>query len=98
MTFPTTRARRTMLAAAAAVLCALTATGLAQRGAMTPELAERRWALEKELASVAVIERKVMLPMRDGVRLPRRVTSSALTRPAPAKSWARSWWWAAVLP
>jgi hypothetical protein len=58
-----------MLAATAAVLIALTATGLAQRGAMTPDLAERRWAAEKELASLAVIERKVMLPMRDGVRL-----------------------------
>jgi putative CocE/NonD family hydrolase len=57
------------LAATAAVLCALTATGLAQRGALTPEQAERRWATEKELASLAVIERKVMLPMRDGVRL-----------------------------
>jgi hypothetical protein len=57
------------LAATAAVLCAVTATGLAQRGAMTPEQAERRWAAEKELASIAVIERKVMLPMRDGVRL-----------------------------
>ena len=69
MTFPTTRVRRITLAATAAVLCALTATGLAQRGAMTPELAERRWALEKELASIAVVDRKVMLPMRDGVRL-----------------------------
>ena len=69
MTFPTTRVRRITLAATAAALCALTATGLAQRGAMTPELAERRWALEKELASIAVIDRKVMLPMRDGVRL-----------------------------
>ena len=63
------RFRRITLAATAAVLCALTATGLAQRGAFTPEQAERRWALEKELASIAVVERKVMLPMRDGVRL-----------------------------
>ena len=63
------RLTRLTLAATAAVLCALTATALAQRGAMTPELAERRWALEKELASIAVIDRKVMLPMRDGVRL-----------------------------
>ena len=63
------RFRRITLAATAAVLCAVTATGLAQRGAMTPEMAERRWATEKELASLAVIERKVMLPMRDGVRL-----------------------------
>ena len=63
------RFRRITMAATAAVLCALTATGLAQRGALTPEQAERRWALEKELASIAVIERKLMLPMRDGVRL-----------------------------
>jgi len=63
------RFRRFTLAATAAVLCAVTATGLAQRGAMTPELAERRWAAEKALASVAVVERKLMLPMRDGVRL-----------------------------
>ena len=69
MTFPTTRVRRFTLAATAAVLFALTATSLAQRGAMTPEQAERRWAAEKELASIAVIERKLMLPMRDGVRL-----------------------------
>ena len=63
------RFRRITLAATAAVLCALSATGLAQRGALTPEQAERRWAIEKELASIAVIERKLMLPMRDGVRL-----------------------------
>ncbi len=69
MAVPTYRLRRLVLAATAAVLCALTATALAQRGAMTPELAERRWAIEKELASIAVVERKVMLPMRDGVRL-----------------------------
>ena len=69
MAVPTYRLRRLVLAATAAVLCALTATALAQRGAMTPELAERRWAIEKELASIAVVERKVMMPMRDGVRL-----------------------------
>ena len=32
-------------------------------------LRAERWALENELAGVAVVERKVMLPMRDGVRL-----------------------------
>jgi putative CocE/NonD family hydrolase len=69
MSYPIRRFRRMTLAATAAALCAVTATGLAQRGALTPEQAERRWALEKELASVAVIDRKVMLPMRDGVRL-----------------------------
>jgi uncharacterized protein len=53
-----------------AILVALTASAAAQRGGtLTPEQAARRWDLEKELASIAVIERKVMMPMRDGVRL-----------------------------
>src|SRR5437879_4776978 len=42
----------------------------AQGGAgLTPEAKARRWDTEHELDSLAVIERKVMLPMRDGVRL-----------------------------
>ena len=53
-----------------AAIVAATGTLLAQRGgAMTPEQAARRTDAEKELASIAVIERKVMMPMRDGVRL-----------------------------
>ena len=47
-----------------------TAIGLAQRGAgLAPDAAARRWEIEKELQSIAVVERKVMMPMRDGVRL-----------------------------
>jgi putative CocE/NonD family hydrolase len=61
--------KRVSLAATAAFLCALAGTGLAQRGTLTPEQAGRRWAAERELESIAVVERKVMLPMRDGVRL-----------------------------
>src|SRR5512139_80371 len=54
---------------AAAVLVATAAT-LAQRGAsLTAEQAAGRWETEKELGSIAIIERKVMMPMRDGVRL-----------------------------
>ncbi len=42
----------------------------AQRpGGLTPEAAAKRWDTEKELQSLAVVERKVMMPMRDGVRL-----------------------------
>ena len=36
---------------------------------MTPEQAEQRWEVEGELQSLAVVDRKVMMPMRDGVRL-----------------------------
>jgi predicted acyl esterase len=42
----------------------------AQRGGqMTQEQMDRRWVLERELQSIAVVDRKVMMPMRDGVRL-----------------------------
>ncbi len=53
-----------------ALLVAVAAgTLLAQRGGLTPDQAARRWDLEKELQSIAVVDRKVMMPMRDGVRL-----------------------------
>ena len=39
------------------------------RGDATPEQIARRRAIEKELQSIAVIERKLMVPMRDGKRM-----------------------------
>ena len=39
------------------------------RTAASPELIARRNALEKELQSIAVVERKLMVPMRDGKRM-----------------------------
>jgi predicted acyl esterase len=36
---------------------------------MTDSVKAVRWAVENELASLAIIERKVMIPMRDGVRI-----------------------------
>ncbi len=41
----------------------------AQQGTLTGEEKERRWQTEKELQSIAIIDRKVMMPMRDGIRL-----------------------------
>ncbi|MFB3855304.1 MAG: CocE/NonD family hydrolase [Vicinamibacterales bacterium] len=66
---PEILARRIVIAAmAAAVLAGASPT--AQRGTgLTPEQAAARWQTENELQSIAVIERKVMMPMRDGVRL-----------------------------
>ena len=53
-----------------AVAGATTIGVFAQRGvALSPEQAAQRWETEKELQSIAVVERKVMMPMRDGVRL-----------------------------
>src|SRR5574338_142269 len=61
--------RASLLAVGLAVLMA-TATPLAQRGGtLTPEQQQARWDAEKELESLAVIDRKVMMPMRDGIRL-----------------------------
>ena len=49
---------------------AATQTGFGQgRGGATPELIARRNAIEKELQSVAIVERKLMIPMRDGKRM-----------------------------
>jgi putative CocE/NonD family hydrolase len=39
------------------------------RAPLTPEQIAERWELETELQDIAVVDRKVMVPMRDGVRL-----------------------------
>src|SRR5438477_6923189 len=56
---------------ATAFLCAgAIATVRGQQGApLTTEQKEQRWQTEKERETAAIIERKVMVPMRDGVRL-----------------------------
>ena len=42
---------------------------LAQRGALPPDQVALRLAAERELQDIAVVDRKVMMPMRDGIRL-----------------------------
>ena len=55
---------------AAVVLAAVVPPALAQRRAgLTPEQIQQRWDLEHELESISVIQRKVMVPMRDGKRM-----------------------------
>jgi putative CocE/NonD family hydrolase len=39
------------------------------RGALTPEMIARRNSTESELQSIAIVERKLMVPMRDGKRM-----------------------------
>ena len=72
----------------ATVFAALTASGLVpaqQAGTMTAEQMEHRRELEGELQSLAIVDRKVMMPMRDGVRLatdiyrPKNVTGKVPT-------------------
>ena len=55
----------------AACVAAASSPAPAQRGGqMADSVKARRWAIENELASLAVIDRKVMIPMRDGIRIP----------------------------
>jgi len=61
--------RRILAATTFAVVVASVVLPAQRGGGFTPEQAERRWKLEEELQSIAVVERKVMMPMRDGVRL-----------------------------
>jgi putative CocE/NonD family hydrolase len=39
------------------------------RGAVTADVIARRNAIENELQSIAIVERKLMIPMRDGIRI-----------------------------
>lgn len=39
------------------------------RATATPEVVARRHAIENELQSIAIVERKLMIPMRDGIRI-----------------------------
>jgi predicted acyl esterase len=51
------------------VLVSGTALLPAQQSGLSAADQQRRFALEHELQSIAIVERKVMMPMRDGVRL-----------------------------
>ena len=55
-----------------ALLIAVPAAARAQpgRGPLPDSVKARRWAIENELQSLAVVDRKVMIKMRDGVRIP----------------------------
>ncbi|HMD85606.1 MAG TPA: hypothetical protein VKO18_13010 [Terriglobia bacterium] len=72
---------------ATAVLC-LGAIGTvrAQQGTLTPAEREQQWQTENDLQLVAIIERKVMMPMGDGVRL---ATAYRTSGPCGRKSRSR---------
>ena len=60
------------LVLASAVACTgtlVTVQVSAQQGTLTPAQREQRVQTEKELESAAIIDRRVMMPMRDGIRL-----------------------------
>src|SRR5438046_5989532 len=57
------------------IACTITVSALAQgpRQQLTPEetkaLIEKRESIEKQLEDIAIIDRKVMVPMKDGARM-----------------------------
>jgi uncharacterized protein len=59
----------TLLLVTVGLVAALQVASGQGRGNATPELLARRHALEKELQSIAIVERKLMVPMRDGKRM-----------------------------
>jgi putative CocE/NonD family hydrolase len=63
----TIRVRRSLWVAAV-TLGAAAAVG-AQPPPLTSEQKDRRWQTERELQSLAIVERKMLVPMRDGVRV-----------------------------
>ena len=76
------------------VLLGSTATNaaLAQRGGtgLPDSVKAVRWALENELASLAIIDRKVMIPMRDGIRIPADIYRPKDTSKKYAAIWVRT--------
>jgi putative CocE/NonD family hydrolase len=66
----TSSIRRIALGCAVALSLSVPTSPLtAQRGGMTQDEREQRLQRERELHEIAIVERKVMMPMRDGVRL-----------------------------
>jgi putative CocE/NonD family hydrolase len=63
------RTHRSILVAA--LLAGVTHAAIAQRGGpMSDSVKAKRWETENELQSLATVERKVMITMRDGIRIP----------------------------
>jgi putative CocE/NonD family hydrolase len=60
---------RTLLLAVAGFILTIQIASGQGRGNVSPEVIAQRNELEKELQSIAVVERKLMIPMRDGKRM-----------------------------
>jgi uncharacterized protein len=58
-----------LLAGAGFVIAIQIASGQGRGGSLTPEMIARRNSIEKELQSIAIVERKLMVKMRDGKRM-----------------------------
>src|SRR3954454_7729747 len=72
--------RRLPFALALSLVLALVVASAQQRAELSSQDRQKRLDTENELQSVAVVDRKVMMPMRDGVRL-----ATDIYRPKDAK-------------
>ena len=63
---------------------------LAQRGPLPDSVKTRRWALENELQQLAVVDRKVMITMRDGIRIPADIYRPKDTAKTYPTIWVRT--------
>ncbi len=61
--------RKAILLAAAMILSLVSNAFLQGRNTADLDLTVRRFQIEKELQEIAVVDRKVMVPMRDGKRM-----------------------------
>jgi putative CocE/NonD family hydrolase len=60
---------RTLILAATGIVAAGQAVPAQRRDRLSPDFVAQRLATEKDLESIAIIERKLMVPMRDGKRM-----------------------------
>ena len=78
---------------AAAGLAATSSPAMAQRGrgnVNQDSLRAHRWVIEKELESLAIIDRKVMIRMRDGTHIPADIYRPKDTSKKYAGIWVRT--------
>ncbi len=78
------------LAAAGVILAASPSSAQREGPANQDSLRARRWEIENELASVAVIDRKVMIKMRDGVHIPADIYRPKDASKKVATIWVRT--------
>jgi len=62
----------------------------AQGGPLPDSVKARRWAIENELQSIAVVDRKVMITMRDGIRIPADIYRPKDTTKTYPAIWVRT--------
>ena len=61
--------RRVVLALVVAIGGAAAIVHAQQQGGLTAAERAHRWDVENELQALAIVDRKVMVPMKDGIRL-----------------------------